>query len=137
MISPESRTREWIMFVSKKYRVSDVALLEKTIRAFSLLEGLARSGCPFVFKGGSCLMLHFNTEKRLSVDIDIICAPGTDVERYIGMYANDYEFEKPELVNRKSRFNVPKMHAKYNYQVAYNESERLCIARCSFGRFSL
>ena len=122
MISPESRTREWITFVSKKYRISDVALLEKTIRAFSLLEALARSGCPFIFKGGSCLMLHFNTEKRLSVDIDIICAPGTDVERYIGMYANDYGFEKPELVNRKSRFNVPKMHAKYNYQVAYNGS---------------
>ena len=75
MINPRSRSLEWITEVAQKMGVRDKALMEKTIRAFSLLEALARSGCPFLFKGGSSLMLHLNTSKRLSIDIDIICPP--------------------------------------------------------------
>lgn len=121
MISPESRTKEWITALSQKYNYSNVVLIEKTIRAFSLLESLARSGLPFTFKGGSCLMLHFNTEKRLSIDIDIICPPGTNVEEYWGKFANDYGFQKPELIERKQLIDIPKKHAKYNYLVSYTE----------------
>ena len=75
MINPKSRTIEWITETSRKLGIHDISLAEKTIRAFSLLEALVRSGCPFVFKGGSSLMLHLNTSKRLSIDIDIICQP--------------------------------------------------------------
>ena len=120
MISPESWTIEWIRFVSEKYGIRDVGLVEKTIRAFCLLESLARTDCPFVFKGGSCLMLHFNTSKRLSIDIDIVCPPGTDIEKYLNVYADEYGFAKPKLVERTSRTNVPKSHAKFYYQVAYS-----------------
>lgn len=86
MINPTSRSLEWITEASRHLGVHDIALVEKTIRAFSLLEALARSGCPFLFKGGSSLMLHLNTSKRLSIDIDIICPPGTLIEDYLGMY---------------------------------------------------
>jgi hypothetical protein len=99
--------------------VRDKALMEKTIRAFSLLEALARSGCPFLFKGGSSLMLHLNTSKRLSIDIDIICPPGTVIEDYLGKYAEEYGFGKVELVERISRTDVPKKHAKFYYEVSY------------------
>ena len=51
MINPKSRSLEWITEAAQKMGVRDKALMEKTIRAFSLLEALARSGCPFVFKG--------------------------------------------------------------------------------------
>ena len=68
MINPTSRSLEWITEASRNLGVHDIALVEKTIRAFSLLEALARSGCPFLFKGGSSLMLHLNTSKRLSID---------------------------------------------------------------------
>lgn len=71
MINPKSRSIEWITETAKRLDVHDIALIEKTIRALSLLEALARSGCPFLFKGGSSLMLHLNTSKRLSIDIDI------------------------------------------------------------------
>ena len=118
MISSESRTKEWINELSQKFDYPNVVLIEKTIRAFSLLEALARSGLPFTFKGGSCLMLHFNTEKRLSIDIDIICPPGTDIEKYWEQYAAEYGFQKPELIERKQITDVPKKHAKYNYQVS-------------------
>ena len=81
MINPRSRSLEWITEVAQKMGVRDKALMEKTIRAFSLLEALARSGCPFLFKGGSSLMV--------------------------------------ELVERISRTDVPKKHAKFYYEVSY------------------
>ena len=40
----------WIENVSKATRNTDKTLVEKTIRAFVLLEGLALTGLPFVFK---------------------------------------------------------------------------------------
>lgn len=119
MINPKSRSLEWITEIAKRIGVRDIALAEKTIRAFSLLEALARSGCPFVFKGGSSLMLHLNTSKRLSIDIDIICPPGTIIEDYLNQYAEEYGFGKVELVERISRTDVPKQHAKFYYEVSY------------------
>ena len=119
MINPRSRSLEWITEVAQKMGVRDKALMEKTIRAFSLLEALARSGCPFLFKGGSSLMLHLNTSKRLSIDIDIICPPGTVIEDYLGKYAEEYGFGKVELVERISRTDVPKKHAKFYYEMSY------------------
>ena len=83
MILAESRNIEWIQKIKLKYPTLDTQLIEKTIRAFSLLEALARSGCPFVFKGGTSCMLHLNSERRLSIDIDIICPPGTDISHYL------------------------------------------------------
>ena len=119
MINPDSRSLKWITEAAQKAGVRDVALVEKTIRAFSLLEALARSGCPFVFKGGSSLMLHLNTSKRLSIDVDIICPPGTIIEDYLNQYAEEYGFGKVELVERISRTDVPKQHAKFYYEVSY------------------
>ncbi len=71
MILPESRSLEWIKKVAKQNRPTNPILVEKVIRAFSLLESLARSGCPFIFKGGSSLMLHFGSSRRLSIDVDM------------------------------------------------------------------
>ena len=65
MIDPKSRTLDWILESCKINKVSDPTLMEKTIRAFSLLEALAKSGCPFLFKGGSALMLQLACTQRL------------------------------------------------------------------------
>ena len=52
MIDPQSRSLEWIEQASGIIpNIADTALVEKAIRALSLLESLVRSGCPFVFKG--------------------------------------------------------------------------------------
>lgn len=119
MINPRSRTVEWITEAAQRLGARDIILVEKTIRAFSLLEALARSGCPFLFKGGSSLMLHLNTSKRLSIDIDIICPPGTVIENYLDQYAEEYGFGKVELVERISRTDIHKQHAKFYYEVSY------------------
>lgn len=120
MISPESRTTQWIESLRPQYpNINDASLLEKSIRAFSLLESLKISGCPFVFKGGTALMLHLNTSRRLSIDVDIICPPGLDIKEYLGKNAEQYGFTGVREIERKSRTGVPKSHAEYRYEVTY------------------
>ncbi len=57
----------------------DPAILERTVYAFGLLESLVRVNMPFIFKGGTCLMLLLKSPRRLSTDIDIIVEPGIDI----------------------------------------------------------
>ena len=124
MIHPDSRTLAWIEKVAKENNVKDIALAEKAIRAFSLLEALVRSGCPLLFKGGTAEMLHLNSAKRLSIDIDIICPPDTQIEDYLKVYSAQYGFGEVELMERVSRTDIPKKHAKYYYQVSYPEGNK-------------
>ncbi len=129
MIHPDSRTMEWIDSVSAAHPSLDKTLIEKTIRAFSLLESLALSGCPFIFKGGTACMLHLGSSRRLSIDIDIICPPGTDISQYVRKFSGEYGFTDIQLVERLSSHNVPKSHAKCFYKVSYvtNKAEEAIL----------
>lgn len=62
---------------------ADPSILERTVFAFGLLEALSRVKMPFIFKGGTSLLLLLKEPKRLSTDVDIIVEPGTDVDKYI------------------------------------------------------
>ena len=120
MIDPQSRNLEWIEQASRLIpHIVDTALVEKAIRALSLLESLVRSGCPFIFKGGTALMLHLDTSRRLSIDVDIVCPPGTDIREYLGQYGSEYGFLEAKEIERHSRTGVPKSHAEYRYAVTY------------------
>ncbi|GHV10495.1 hypothetical protein FACS1894162_4870 [Bacteroidia bacterium] len=129
MIHPDSRSREWLQQVADENNFPNIPLIEKAVRAFSLLESLVRSGCPFVFKGGTALMLHLNSSRRISIDIDIICPPDTNIEVYLNKYAEEYGFTDIKLVERKHAHSVPKSHAKFFYQVAYatNNTEYILL----------
>ena len=120
MIAPQSRSLEWIEQASSLIpNIADTALVEKSIRALSLLESLVRSGCPFVFKGGTALMLHLDTSRRLSIDVDIVCPPGTEIRDYLGIYGSEYDFIEAQEIERNSRTGVPKSHTEYRYAVTY------------------
>ncbi len=43
-------------------------------------------------------MLHLDSNKRLSIDIDIICPPGTYIEDYLETYSQEYGFGEVKLV---------------------------------------
>ena len=121
MIKKECFTTEWIGQVSSALHYNDKNLIEKVIRALSLLEMLVGAGCPLVFKGGTALMLILGkSAHRLSIDIDVICPPGTNIEDYLKAFA-DFGFTDLELVERKQRndANIPKSHSKFFYQIAY------------------
>lgn len=120
MISKECFTTSWIEKKSIELQYKDKNIIEKVIRAFSLLDMLAQSGCPFHFKGGSCLMLLLkNGRHRLSIDIDIICPPGTDIEQYLKSYKNFgfIDYKPVERIQRGT--DIPKSHAKFFYHVAF------------------
>lgn len=120
MIDKQCFTTNWIENKAKELKYSDTNLIEKVIRAFSLLDMLANSGCPFHFKGGSCLMLLLRDSlHRLSIDIDIMCPPGTDIEQYLSEYKKN-DFIDYELIERKQAGkDVPKNHSKFFYQVSF------------------
>lgn len=117
MINPDKISLEWIKQVSHKNRNADNILVEKVIRALLLLEGLVKKKLNFVFKGGTALMLHFNSTKRLSIDIDIIL-PETpdDLELIFGEIAIAQGFMRYELQHRVTDSKIKKEHYKFFYK---------------------
>ena len=57
MIKSECFEKEWIDKVCSSHKFKHPELVEKVIRAFSLLEMLVKEGCPLTFKGGTSLLL--------------------------------------------------------------------------------
>ena len=70
-------------------------------------------------------MLHMNSAKRISIDVDIICEPGTNVIGYLNKTAQEYGFGEVISGERVSRTNVPKTHAKCYYSVSYRTNPLL------------
>lgn len=120
MISKECFTSEWISQKSAELKYNDKNLIEKVIRAFALLEMLAASGCPFCFKGGTSLMLVLGGGlHRLSIDVDILCPFGTNIEDYLHNYAQSGFIDYRLVERRPSITNIPKSHSKFFYQVSF------------------
>jgi hypothetical protein len=56
-------------------------------------------------------MLHFNSTKRLSIDIDIILPNETnDLEELLNEVANEQGFLRKELQNRNTNSKIKKEH---------------------------
>lgn len=94
----------------------DPLLLERSVYAFGLLEAITRVGMPFIFKGGTCLMLLLERPMRLSTDIDIIVAPGTDLNTFIEEAGKIFPFVSVEEQVRKGKNNIEKRHFKFVYE---------------------
>lgn len=99
---------------------NDPSLLEKTVYAFGLLEAIAKVGMPFIFKGGTSLMLLLNKPRRLSTDIDIIVEPGTKIETYIQMAGQLFPFKSQKEDIRNGRNSVEKRHYEFTYDSPIN-----------------
>ncbi len=93
----------------------DPALLERSVHAFGLLEALAGTGLPFIFKGGTCLMLLLGRPRRLSTDIDIVVSPGVEVEPYLERAARRFPFLSYSEQERAKRGSIAKRHFKFEY----------------------
>lgn len=121
MINLNEISNEWLNQVSKKHRNADKILAEKVIRALLLLEGLVKQKLSFVFKGGTALMLHFNSTKRLSIDIDIILPNDSDsyrnkdLESVLNAIIKEQGFLRKELQHRSTSSKIKKEHYKFFY----------------------
>ena len=119
MILKESFSIEHIMSLRKKRKI-DPLLLERSIYAFGLLEALATVGMPFVFKGGTSLMLLLEKPRRLSTDIDITVKPGTDVVKYIDEASKLFPFTSMNEQIREGKNGIIKRHFKFYYDSPVN-----------------
>ncbi len=115
MIAKDSLQPEWINQVSAENRKADKILIEKVIRALLLLEGLAQSGLPFIFKGGSSIMLLQKRPKRFSIDIDIIVPGKADFDALFVKFIEAKSFTRFELQKRNADSKIKKRHYKFFY----------------------
>ena len=123
MIAQKSITKEWIETVAK-FKKADKILVEKVIRALLLLEGLSASGLNYVFRGGTALLLLFNSEKRLSIDIDIIVPEKErDLSTILTYICDTKGFTNFEKQKRVAGINIDKEHYKLFFISALNNQE--------------
>jgi predicted nucleotidyltransferase component of viral defense system len=122
MIDLNKISVDWLNKLSKEHRKADKILAEKVIRALLLLEGLAKNKLSFVFKGGTALMLHLNSTKRLSIDIDIVLPNDSDcskennnLESVLEAIKEEQGFLRKELQNRITTTKIKKEHYKFFY----------------------
>lgn len=129
MISLNEISTGWLNQVSKQHRNVDKILAEKVIRALLLLEGLAKQNLSFVFKGGTALILHFNSTKRLSIDIDIILPNDSDsfrnndLESVLDAIIKEQGFLRKELQHRSITSKIKKEHYKFYYTPLYKTNK--------------
>ncbi len=112
MLLHENYTAEHIANMQKKTG-SDPSILERTVYAFGLLEAIQRVGMPFIFKGGTALLILLEHPRRLSTDIDIVVEPGIDVESYVQQASTIFPFLSYETDDRKGANKIEKKHFKF------------------------
>jgi len=116
MIDQDKITIDWIIKVSKENHNADKILAEKVIRALLLLEGLVKQKLSFVFKGGTALMLHLKSSKRLSIDIDIIMpVKPENLDELLDNVASEQGFLRKELQQRNTSSKIDKAHYNFYY----------------------
>ena len=122
MLSKENFSKNHIDHLKESRKV-DPVILERSIYALGLLDVLARVGLPFIFKGGTAVMLLSESPKRLSTDIDIVVKPGTDVVSFLDEAAKIFPFQKVEQQIRKGRGNIEKHHYRFTYNSPCSDSD--------------
>lgn len=120
MLKRENFTEKHIRNLQQSSR-RDPVLLERAVYAFGLLEALARVEMPFIFKGGTCLMLLMDSPRRLSTDIDIIVHPETDLDDYLKKVSEIFPFRDMEEQKRVGKNNIVKWHFKFTYDSPINQ----------------
>lgn len=115
MIEEICFTAEWLDQKRRQLK-TDPGLLERALHAFALLGHLAESGLDFVFKGGTSLLLHVPVIRRLSIDIDILCAaPAAELEKVLAEVATVPPFIRFEEDERGARGLPARRHFKFFY----------------------
>lgn len=110
---------EWLRQQRRELGNCDPAILEKCVFALTLLGYLVESGLPFLFKGGTSLLLHLPEVRRLSRDIDIVCGSSeADLEAVVANLGMRTPFLRYEEDNRGARGLPQRRHFKFFYRSA-------------------
>lgn len=117
MIAGISHTAEWIHKKRAEFNNGDPILVEKVIKALTLLEALNKR-CNFIFKGGTSLLLLLPSPLRFSIDIDIIMEEKPDnIEQIFQKIIAQTLFTHYEE-DERGHTDIPKEHYKFYYESA-------------------
>lgn len=118
MLAEISHNNEWIQEKRRIFNNADPLLVEKVIKALTLLDSLCEQDFDFIFKGGTSLLLLLPKPLRFSIDIDIIVEnkPG-DIEKTLQAIIDQTIFTRFEEDKRQPS-NIPKAHYKFFYDSA-------------------
>ena len=107
MLTKDNYTLEHINEL-RKNKNTDTFILERSIYAFGLLEALCKVKMPFIFKGGTSLMLLLEHPRRLSTDVDIIVPQVVQQERIgkNGIAKKHYKFYYKSPVKNDTLFYI-------------------------------
>ena len=114
MLLRENYTTEHILRLREETG-ADPSILERTVFAFGLLEAIRSVDMPFIFKGGTSLLVMLDEPRRLSTDIDIIVDCDTDVDGYIEKAGKIFPFVSVEEHKRKGLNDIEKRHFRFHF----------------------
>ena len=125
MITEKSLTADWYPEINERYGNLDRNLFDKVTHAFYLLEMLAESKLPFVFKGGTSLLLILQEVKRFSIDIDIIVPEEVSIDALEEVLKNIVDKSVFTRFEEQKRHvsAIPKAHFKLYYESPFDQSE--------------
>ncbi len=122
MIANQCVTKEWVVRKKQEIGSVDPALLEKSIHALALLCALGESSIPFVFKGGTSMILLLKEFRRLSIDIDIVTdMPRVKYEPDLADIGGKAPFLGFEQDDRGERGLPHRTHFKFFYNSAISK----------------
>lgn len=112
-LDPTCFDSRWIRSKRDELGLNDLGRLETAILAFELLGRLAAAGLEFVFKGGTCVLLHVQPIRRLSVDVDIVTGrPFPEVLEIVGAISGEHPFREAEHQGHRDQENPPTRHIR-------------------------
>ena len=96
-------------------------IYEKVVHAFYLLEKVAYTKLPFIFKGGTSLMLLLKEFNRFSVDIEIMMSPEyeKDICKRVLFFKDEIFVDVKE--DKRKPADIIKRHFKFFFNSIYNE----------------
>lgn len=123
MISTETFQPEWLEQLRVRHKNIHPNITEKMILALTLVERLAQEPIPFVFKGGTCLVLLLGKTRRFSVDVDIVTETSSEeLGAALNRIAKQPPFLRVEYDEKRSKKdNIPRGHYYLYYTSILNQ----------------
>lgn len=120
MIASETFRPDWLAELRRRYPTLDPSIAEKMIFALALVERLTQQELPFVFKGGTCLVLLLGQLRRFSVDVDIVTtATPAAIEAALERVCERAPFLRFEYhAVRSTKDDIPRGHYSVFFQPA-------------------
>lgn len=132
MLSPNNFNKAHIDWLSASIH-RDPILIERTLYAFGLLEAISSTGLPFIFKGGTSLMLLLEHPRRLSTDIDILVDPEVNVDEFLRKASNLFPFTKFTEQVRIGNSKIKKRHFKFAFDSPESGKESFILLDIVYG----